>query len=70
MPTDFLPDLIAAAVYSVLGIVLFVASFAVLDRLTPGSLWTEIIEEHNTALAVMMGALSIAIGIVIAAAIL
>ncbi len=70
MPTDFLPDLIAAAVYSVLGIVLFVASFVVLDRLTPGSLWTEIIEEHNTALAVMMGALSIAIGIVIAAAIL
>lgn len=70
MPTDFVPDLIAAAVYSLLGIVLFVASFLVLDRLTPGSLWTEIIEEHNTALAVMMGALSIAIGIVIAAAIL
>ncbi len=70
MPTDFLPDLIAAAVYSVLGIVLFVASFIVLDRLTPGSLWTEIIEEHNTALAVMMGAISIGISIVIAAAIL
>ncbi len=70
MPTDFLPDLIAAAVYSVLGIVLFVAAFAVLDRLTPGSLWTEIIEEHNTALAVIMGAISIGISIVIAAAIL
>ena len=69
MPTDFVPDLLAAAVYSVLGILLFVAAFALVDRLTPGSLWKEIIEEHNTALAVMMGALSIAISIVIAAAI-
>ncbi len=69
MPTDFVPDLIAALVYALLGILAFVVAFLVIDRLTPGSLWKEIIEEHNTALAIMMGALSIALAIVIAAAI-
>nr|WP_240978772.1 DUF350 domain-containing protein [Longimicrobium terrae] len=59
----------AAAVYAVLGIVLFVGAFMLMDRLTPGSLWKEIIDEHNTALAIVVGAMSIGISIVIAAAI-
>ena len=70
MPTDFVPDLIAALVYALLGILAFVVAFMVVDRLTPGSLWKEIIEEHNVALAVMVGAISIGISIVIAASIL
>ena len=67
--TDLVPNLIAALIYAVLGIVILIFAFILLDRLTPGSLWKEIIEEHNTALAVMVGALSIGISIVIAAAI-
>lgn len=66
---ELAPNLIAASVYAALGIVIFVLAFLVLDRLTPGSLWKEIIEEHNTALAVLVGAISIGISIVIAAAI-
>ena len=66
---DLMQHLGAALVYALLGIVIFVLSFVILDRLTPGSLWKEIIEEHNTALAVMMGAISIGISIIIAAAI-
>jgi putative membrane protein len=66
---DLLNHLGAAAVYAVLGIVLFVGAFMLMDRLTPGSLWKEIIEEHNTALAIVVGAMSIGISIVIAAAI-
>ncbi|HEX2188882.1 MAG TPA: DUF350 domain-containing protein [Longimicrobiaceae bacterium] len=62
--------LLAAAVYAVLGIVIFVAAIVAVDRMTPGTLWKEIIEEHNTALAVMMAGLSIGLSIVIAAAIL
>lgn len=67
--TDLFPNLVAAAVYALLGIVLFVASFLAVDWLSPASLWKEIIEEHNLALAVLMGALAVAMAIVIAAAI-
>ncbi len=66
---DLMQHLGAALVYALLGIVIFVLSFVILDKLTPGSLWKEIIDEHNTALAVMMGAISIGISIIIAAAI-
>ncbi len=67
--TDLVPNLIAALVYAALGIVIFIFAFVLLDRLTPGSLWKEIIEEHNVALAVMVGGISIGLSIVIAAAI-
>ncbi len=66
---DLLNHLVAAAVYALLVIVLFVLAFFLVDRLTPGTLWKEIIEEHNLALAVMVGAISIGISIVIAASI-
>ena len=66
---DLMQHLVAAIVYALLGIVIFVIAFVVVDRLTPGSMWKEIIDEHNTALAVMMGAISIGISIIIAAAI-
>jgi uncharacterized membrane protein YjfL (UPF0719 family) len=67
--TDLMPNLIAALVYAALGIVIFIFAFVLLDRLTPGSLWKEIIEEKNVALAVMVGGISIGLSIVIAAAI-
>ena len=66
---DLMQHLGAALVYALLGIVIFVLSFVILDRLTPGSLWKEIMDEHNTALAVLSGAIAIGISIIIAAAI-
>jgi uncharacterized membrane protein YjfL (UPF0719 family) len=58
-----------AVVYSALGILIFVASFALIDRLTPYHLWNEIVHEHNTALAILIGAMSIGMCVIIAAAI-
>jgi uncharacterized membrane protein YjfL (UPF0719 family) len=66
---DLLNHLVAAVVYALLGILLFVLAFFLVDRMTPGTLWKEIIEEHNTALAVIVGAMSIGLSIIIAAAI-
>jgi putative membrane protein len=66
---DLMQHLGAALIYALLGIVIFVLAFVIVDRLTPGSMWKEIIDEHNTALAVMMGAIAIGISIIIAAAI-
>ena len=44
-------------------------SFVVIDRMTPYDLWKEIVEEKNMALAVLVGAMSIGICIIIAAAV-
>ncbi len=58
-----------ALIFSVLGIVLFVGAFALLDKLTPYALWKEIVEEKNLALAILVGAMSIGMCIIIAAAV-
>ena len=59
----------AAIGYSALGLVILLVSFVIFDKLTPGNLWKEIVEEHNVALAITAGAMTLAIAQIIAAAI-
>lgn len=59
----------ASVIYSVLGIVILVISFFLLEKLTPGTLRREIMEEHNTALAIMAAAFMIAVALIISSAI-
>jgi uncharacterized membrane protein YjfL (UPF0719 family) len=58
-----------AIVYAVLGIVIFVIAFFIIDKMTPYHLWKEIVEDKNLALAVLVGAMSIGMCIIIAAAV-
>lgn len=67
--TSMLHNALAAILFAVIGVVLFILAFILFDRLTPGSLWKEIIEDQNTALGVLMGAVAIALAIIIAAAV-
>jgi putative membrane protein len=62
-------SLLNALVYSVLGILIFVLAFLIIDKMTPYHLWKEIVEDKNVALAVLIGALSIGMCIIIAAAV-
>jgi len=62
-------SILNALIYAALGVILFVISFALMDKLTPYSLWKEIVEEQNTALAILVGAMSIGMCIIIAAAV-
>jgi putative membrane protein len=62
-------NIAAAAIFALLGILLFIVGFMVFDRLTPGSLWKELLEDQNTALGVLMGCVAIGIAIIIAAAV-
>jgi uncharacterized membrane protein YjfL (UPF0719 family) len=62
-------NLLNALIYAVLGIFIFVVAFAIIDKLTPYHLWKEIVEDHNMALAVLIGAMSIGLCIIIAMAI-
>jgi putative membrane protein len=67
--SSMLHNALAAVLFAVIGVVLFILAFVLFDRLTPGSLWKEIIEDQNTALGVLMGAVAIALAIIIAAAV-
>ena len=62
-------NFVAALVFALLGIVLFVIGFMIFDKLTPGSLWKELLEDQNTALGNLMAGVAIALAIIIAAAI-
>ena len=61
--------LLNSLIYALLGIVIFVAGFVIVDKLTPYDLWKQLVEEKNTALAIVVGAAALGICIIIAAAI-
>ena len=56
-------------VYAMIGVLVFWISFVIVDKVTPYDLWGEIIEKKNVALAIVVGAMAIAIGMIVAAAI-
>lgn len=60
---------LATLLYVLLGIVIFIISFVLVDKLTPGELWREIIERKNMAVALLAGAVAIGISNIIAAAV-
>jgi putative membrane protein len=64
-----LGNIITALVFAFIGIFVFVIAFVVMDKMTPYHLWKEIVQEHNLALAILVGAMSIGICIIIASAI-
>ncbi len=68
--SEFHPGYILnAVVYAFLGILIFSIAFIVIDMMTPYDLWKEICENRNTALAIMVGAMSIGVCIIIASAV-
>jgi uncharacterized membrane protein YjfL (UPF0719 family) len=62
-------NVIAALVFALLGILLLGLSLFLFDRLTPYRLWKEICDEHNTALAILIGAIALGMSLIVAAAI-
>jgi putative membrane protein len=69
MTLPLVNNIVNAAVFAVLGILVFAITFVILDKLTPYHLWKEIVQEHNMALAILVGAFSVGICIIIASAI-
>ena len=66
---QFVQNAISSAAYALIGVVKFLLAFIVIDVLTPGKLWDEIGVKKNTAAAILMGSVAIALGIIVAAAI-
>ncbi len=55
--------------YALMGVLIFLITFVVIDKLTPYNLWEEIVEKQNRALALVVAAMSLGICIIVAAAI-
>jgi len=64
-----LSNVVAAVVFAAIGIGLFLLGFWLFEKITPGTFWKEILEDQNTALAVLMAGIAIALAIIIAAAV-
>jgi putative membrane protein len=50
-------------------VAIFWLSFIIIDKLTPYNLWEEIVEKQNLALSIVIGAMSLGICIIVAAAV-
>ena len=61
---------INAVVFSGLGLVVFVLGFVLLDIITPKvSIWKELVEKQNIAVAIFLGSVVFSIATIIASAI-
>lgn len=58
---------VSSMIYSVVGLLTFLACFYIVDKLTPGELWKELVERKNTAVAIFFGAVALGMCIIIAA---
>ena len=64
------PGVVAGSIlYALIGVAIFWICFVIVDKLTPYKLWDEIIEKKIVALAIVVGAMCIAIGLIVAAAV-
>ncbi|HEX2546997.1 MAG TPA: DUF350 domain-containing protein [Ramlibacter sp.] len=55
--------------YAFIGVLVFWLSFLLIDKLTPYDLWAELVEKQNMALAIVVGAMSLGLSIIVAAAV-
>jgi len=60
---------LGSVLYALIGVVVLWISFVAIDKLTPYKLWEELCDKKNVALAIVVGAMFIAIGQIVAAAI-
>ena len=60
---------VGSALFALLGVAVFWLCFVLVDKLTPYHLWDEIVEKKNVALAIVVGSMCIAIGLIVAAAV-
>ena len=60
---------VGSALFALLGVAVFWLCFMIIDKLTPYSLWDEIVEKKNVALAIVVGSMCIAIGLIVAASV-
>lgn len=66
---SLLPVLVTTVIFVLLGLVVFAVAFLIIGKATPFSVRKEIEEDHNVALAIVIGSVILGSSIIIAAAI-
>ncbi len=69
-PMKLWEHLLAAVIFSLVGVAVLAVCFKLMSKLSPFSIKKEIEEDQNVALAIIMGAVIIGMSIIIAAAIM
>jgi uncharacterized membrane protein YjfL (UPF0719 family) len=70
MKLDHLPvALVTSASFALLGILLFVITFWLINKLTPFSISREIEHDQNTALAILIASMILGVALIVSASI-
>jgi putative membrane protein len=64
-----LPVLLTTVIFVAIGLIVFAVAFLIVVLVSPFSVKKEIEEDHNTALAIIIGAIILGIALIISAAI-
>lgn len=57
-----------SVIYSIVGIVILLIAYLIVEKLTPENSWKEIVQNKNMALAIVFAAFIIGIALIISAA--
>ncbi len=66
---DLAPVIVTTAIFTVFGLLIFGIAYTIIVKVTPFSIRKELEEDHNTAIAIVIGAVIIGIALIIGAAI-
>lgn len=69
MTAIYWTPIINSIIFSVLGILILLVVYVIIEKLTPENTWKEIVENKNMALAIIFGAFIIGLSMIISAAI-
>ncbi len=65
----FFKGIAASVIYSLIGIVILLLAYLLIEKLTPEKSWQEIVKNQNMALAIVFASFILGISIIIAASI-
>ncbi|WP_130733419.1 DUF350 domain-containing protein [Flavobacterium sp. J27] len=66
---EFFKPVVASIIYSLLGFVILLLCYFIIEKITPEKSWKEIVENKNTALAIVLAAFILGISFIIGMAI-
>jgi putative membrane protein len=69
MDTLSMTPIYNSLIFSVVGIIVLLLAYFIIEKMTPENTWKEIVEKNNVAVAVVFAAFIIGISMIISAAI-
>jgi len=64
-----LKPIVNSLIFSLLGIVILLTAYFIIEKITPENTWKEIVQKNNIAVAIVFAALIIGMSMIISAAI-